>query len=202
MLSTNKEIAEAVASSGTKDMTRAALIKSAFRVLTLKMGAANIPMLITNHVYAAIGSNSPLPESGGGGGFKYAVSTEITLSKSKYKPTDGQDPTGIIVLATAKKSRLTVEGTKARVLIRYAGGLDRYYGLLPVAEAVGATKKEMGRYLIGDKKYFEKQIIDNPSLLYNDEVLAKIDEWTKANFTYGAGQANSVVDISGEGVTK
>ncbi len=200
MLSTTKEISEALASSGTKDMTRAQLIKSSFRVLTLKMSAANIPMLITNHVYANIGSTSPLPKSGGGGGFKYAVSTEITLSKSKYKPSDGMDPTGIIVLATAVKSRLTIENTKARLLIKYSGGLDKYYGLLPIAEAVGATEKVAGgRYVIGDKKYFEKNIIENPSLLYTDEVLRKIDEWTRENFTYGADKQNNVVlDISGE----
>ena len=197
MLSTNKEIAEAVAGSGTKDMTRAALIKSAFRVLTLKMGRANIPLIITNHVYAAIGSNSPLPESGGGGGFKYAVSTEITLTKAKYK--EGEEQVGIIVTATAKKSRLTVEGTKAKVLIRYNGGLDRYYGLVPIAEQLGLIKKEMGRYVMPDgKKVFEKNIVDNPETLFTKENLDKIDAWTKEHFTYGAGKSNAIVNISGE----
>ena len=201
MLSTNKEIAEAIASSGTKDMTRAQLIKSAFRVLTLKLGYANIPLIVTNHVYANVGGNSPLPESGGGGGFKYAVSTEITLTKAKYKPKEGEDPHGIIVTATAKKSRLTVEGTKARVLIRYAGGLDKHYGLLPVAEAVGVVKKDMGRWLLPDgRKVFEKNIIDDPTMLYTDDVLKKIDEWCKENFTYGASSSNTIKDLSGETV--
>lgn len=197
MLSTAKEIAEAVASSGTKDMTRAALIKSSFRVLTLKLGHCNIPLLVTNHVYAAIGSNSPLPESGGGGGFKYAVSAEITLTKAKYK--EGEEQVGIVVTATAKKSRLTVEGTKAKVLIRYDGGLDRHYGLVPIAEALGIIKKEMGRFVLPDgKKVFEKNITDNPAILYTPEVLAQIDDWTKKNFTYGAENLNVAINLTGE----
>lgn len=197
MLSTDKEIAEAVAGSGTKDMTRAQLIKSTFRVLTLKLGHCNIPLALTNHVYAAIGSNSPLPESGGGSGFKYAVSTEITLTKAKYK--EGEEQVGIVVTATAKKSRLTVEGTKMKVLIRFDGGLDPYYGLVPIVEQMGVIKKEMGRFVLPDgKKVFEKNIVDNPAILYTPELLKQIDEWVKQNFTYGAGGSNQALNLSGE----
>ena len=32
-------------------MTRSQIVKSAFRVLTLKLGKANIPMIMTNHTY-------------------------------------------------------------------------------------------------------------------------------------------------------
>ena len=196
MLSTNKEIAEAVAGSDTKDMTRAQLIKSAFRVLTLKLGHCNIPLAITNHVYAAIGSNSPLPESSGGSGFKYAVSTEITLTKAKYK--EGEEQVGIVVTATAKKSRLTVEGTKIKVLIRFDGGLDPYYGLIPIVEAMGVIKKEMGRFVLPDgKKVYEKNIVDNPEILYTPELLKQIDDWVKVNFTYGSGGGNDAVDMTG-----
>ena len=197
MLSTNKEIEDVVKSTGTKDMTRAQIIKSAFRVLTLKLGAVGIPLIVTNHVYAAIGSNSPLPESGGGSGFKYAVSTEITLTKAKYK--EGEEQVGIIVTATAKKSRFTVEGTKIKMLVRYDGGLDPYYGLVPIVEAMGVIKKEMGRFLLPDgKKVFEKNIVDNPSILYTPELLQQIDEWVGKNMTYGGENSNQAIDITGE----
>lgn len=197
MLSTDKEIKEAVAGTDTKDMTRAQLIKSTFRVLTLKLGHCNIPLAITNHVYAAIGSNSPLPESGGGSGFKYAVSTEITLTKAQYK--EGEEQVGIVVTAKAKKSRLTVENTKVKVLIRYDGGLDPYYGLVPIVEAMGIIKKEMGRFVLPDgKKVFEKNIVDNPQMLYTPELLKQIDEWVKENFTYGSGGGNQGLNLSGE----
>ena len=40
-------------------MTKSQLIKGAFRVLTLKLGKANVPMLVTNHTYDVIGHTCP-----------------------------------------------------------------------------------------------------------------------------------------------
>jgi RecA/RadA recombinase len=51
MLSTEKEMADIGDGKGTKDMTRAGLIKAAFRVLTLKLGIAGVPLILTNHTY-------------------------------------------------------------------------------------------------------------------------------------------------------
>jgi RecA/RadA recombinase len=51
MLSTTKEIEDIEAGLETKDMTRAQLIKGAFRVLTLKLGKLGVPMILTNHTY-------------------------------------------------------------------------------------------------------------------------------------------------------
>ena len=42
-----------------RDMTKSQLIKGAFRVLTLKMGQAGVPLLVTNHTYDVIGSYVP-----------------------------------------------------------------------------------------------------------------------------------------------
>ena len=68
-----------------RDMTKSQLIKGAFRVLTLKLGQAGIPMLVTNHTYDVIGSYVPTKEMGGGAGLKYAASTIKFLTKSKEK---------------------------------------------------------------------------------------------------------------------
>ena len=54
MLSTNKEITDTLAEKDTRDMTKAQLIKGAFRMLTLKLGQANIPMIVTNHTYESM----------------------------------------------------------------------------------------------------------------------------------------------------
>ena len=51
MLSTSKEIEDTEAGKETRDMTRAQVLKGAFRVLTLKLGLANVPMIVTNHTY-------------------------------------------------------------------------------------------------------------------------------------------------------
>ena len=85
MLSTEKEIKDALDDKQVRDMTKSQLVKGAFRMLTLKLGQANIPLLVTNHTYDVIGSYVPTKEMGGGSGLKYAASTIIYLSKKKKR---------------------------------------------------------------------------------------------------------------------
>ena len=66
MLSTTKEVEDTADGKETRDMTRAQVIKAAFRVLTLKLGRAKIPMIVTNHTYDVVGSMFPTKEMGGG----------------------------------------------------------------------------------------------------------------------------------------
>ena len=58
MLSTTKEMEDTADGKETRDMTRSQIVKSTFRVLTLKLGKANVPMIMTNHTYDVIGSRS------------------------------------------------------------------------------------------------------------------------------------------------
>src|SRR6056300_23840 len=48
MLSTTKEVEDTAEGKETRDMTRAQVLKAAFRVLTLKLGKAKVPMIVTN----------------------------------------------------------------------------------------------------------------------------------------------------------
>ena len=107
MLSTEKEIGDALIDKQVKDMTKPALVKGAFRMLTLKLGQANVPLIVTNHTYDVIGSYVPTKEMGGGSGLKYAASTIIYLSKKKEK--DGKEIIGNIIRAKTAKSRLSKE---------------------------------------------------------------------------------------------
>jgi RecA/RadA recombinase len=66
-LSTTKEMEDSVAGSDTKDMTRAQVLKAAFRVLSLKLSVAKIPMIFTNHVYDKIGQGPYAGKEQGGG---------------------------------------------------------------------------------------------------------------------------------------
>ena len=65
-LSTNKEMEDSAAGSETKDMTRAQILKASFRVMTLKLGMANVPMIFTNHVYDKIGAGPYAGKEQGG----------------------------------------------------------------------------------------------------------------------------------------
>ena len=82
-LSTEKEMADIADGKDTRDMTRAQLIRGAFRVLTLKLGKAKVALIVTNHVYDVTGAYVPTKKMGGGSGLEYAASTIIFLSKKK-----------------------------------------------------------------------------------------------------------------------
>ena len=59
MLSTTKEVEDTADGKETRDMTRAQVLKAAFRVLTLKLGKAKVPMVVTNHTYDVVCSMFP-----------------------------------------------------------------------------------------------------------------------------------------------
>ena len=184
MLSTNKEINDALDDKQVRDMTKSQLIKGAFRMLTLKLGQANVPLLVTNHTYDVIGAYVPTKEMGGGSGLKYAASTIIYLSKKKEK--DGTEVVGNIIKAKTAKSRLSKENKQVEVRLYYdERGLDRYYGLLELGEIGGLWKNVAGRYEIDGKKIYAKQILKEPEVYFTEEVMQKLDEIAKKEFSYG-----------------
>ena len=183
MLSTEKEIADVAADKQVRDMTKSQLIKGAFRVLTLKLGKANVPMLVTNHTYDVIGSYVPMKEMGGGSGLKYASSTIIYLSKKKEK--DGTDVVGNIIKCKAQKSRLTKENSQIETRLYYDRGLDRYYGLLELGERAGMWKNVAGRYEMNGKKVYAKAILKEPEVYFTEEVMQALDEAAAMEFRYG-----------------
>ncbi len=184
MLSTEKEITDALADKNIRDMTKSQLIKGAFRMLTLKLGKANVPLIVTNHTYDVIGSYVPTKEMGGGSGLKYAASTIIYLSKSKEK--DGKEIIGNIIKAKTAKSRLSKENQEVRVRLYYdERGLDKYYGLLELGEAGGLWKNVAGRYEIDGKKIYAKAILADPETYFTEEVMEKLDVIAKGTYSYG-----------------
>ena len=184
MLSTTKEITDALNEKEVRDMTKSQLIKGAFRMLTLKLGQANVPLIVTNHTYDVIGAYVPTKEMGGGSGLKYAASTIIYLSKKKEK--DGTEVVGNIIKAKTAKSRLSKENKQVEVRLYYdERGLDRYYGLLELGEIGGLWKNVAGRYEIDGKKLYAKQILKEPEIYFTEEVMQQLDEIAKKEFSYG-----------------
>jgi RecA/RadA recombinase len=185
MLATKKEVQDASDDKQVRDMTKAQIVKSAFRILTLKMGKANIPMIVTNHTYDVVGSYVPTKEMGGGSGLKYSASTIVYLGKKKEK--DGTDLIGNIIKCEAKKSRLTREGSKIETRLYFDHrGLERHYGMLELGERAGLWKNTAGRYEINGKKVYGKQILANPEEYFTEEILLELDKQAQREFLYGA----------------
>ena len=184
MLSTEKEIRDALDEKQVRDMTKSQLVKGAFRMLTLKLGQANIPMIVTNHTYDVIGSYVPTKEMGGGSGLKYASSTIIYLSKKKEK--DGTEIVGNIIKAKTAKSRLSKENKEVEVRLFYdERGLDKYYGLLELGEKYGVFQRVGNRYKFGESSYYPKSILADPEKYFTEEVMQQLDEAAKQEFSYG-----------------
>ena len=185
MLSTSKEIEDTEAGKETRDMTRAQVVKSIFRVLTLKLGKANVPMIVTNHTYDVVGAYVPTKEMGGGSGLKYAASTIIYLSKKKEK--DGKEVIGNIIKAKTAKSRLSKENSEVETRLYYDDrGLDRYYGLLELGEKYGVFQRVGNRIKVGESSVYPKSILADPEKYFTPEVMARLDKAAEQEFSYGS----------------
>ena len=189
MLSTEKEIRDALDDKLVRDMTKSQLVKGAFRMLTLKLGQANVPLIVTNHTYDVIGAYVPTKEMGGGSGLKYAASTIIYLSKSKEK--DGKEVIGNIIKAKTVKSRLSKENKQVEIRLYYdERGLDKYYGLLDLAEKYDIIKKVGNRYDINGKKVYAKEVYKNPEQYFDQYIMQALEECASKEFSYGnAGES-------------
>ena len=183
MLSTTKEVEDTSEGKETRDMTRAQVLKAAFRVLTLKLGRAKVPMVVTNHTYDSMGLFST-KEMGGGSGLKYAASSIIFLSKKKEK--DGTEVIGNIVHCKNHKSRLTIENKMVDVRLTYDKGLDKYYGLLELALKYDIFKSVSTRIELPDgSKTFGKSINNEPEKYFTEEVMKQLEEAATKEFKYG-----------------
>lgn len=190
MLSTSKEMADTAEGKPTKDMTRAQIIKATFRVLTLRLGKAGIPLVLTNHTYDVIGSMFPQKEMGGGSGLKYAASTVVYLSRRKVK--EGTDIIGNVIHCKLYKGRLTRENSMVDVLLTYDKGLNPYYGLVPIALKYEIFKKVSTRIeLPNGKTVFEKTINNEPEKYFTSDVMERLEEAVAIEFKYG----NSLSEI-------
>jgi hypothetical protein len=161
------------------------VIKATFRTLTLKLGQAGIPMIMTNHTYDVVGSMFPTKEMGGGSGLKYAASTIVYLSKRKVK--EGTDVIGNIIHCKLYKSRLTKENSMVDVMLDYKEGLNPYYGLVELGLDCGVFKKVSTRIEMPDgSKVYEKSIYKDPEKYFTDDVMKQIEKHVETTFKYGS----------------
>jgi RecA/RadA recombinase len=188
--STNKEVQDIADGKDTRDMTRSQLVRGAFRVLTLKMNRANIPMIVTNHTYDVVGAYMPTKEMSGGGGLKYAASIILFLSKSKKRESSTDSTvTGALIKVKVDKSRFTREEKQVVTLLDHSAGLHKYWGLLDIAEHGKVIEKVSTKYKFPNgKSAFESVIYKNPEVWFTKDVLDLIDKAAGDIFKYGAGE--------------
>jgi len=185
-LSTRKEMEDSASGSDKRDMTRAPMIRGTFRTLALKLAKANTPLIITNHTYDKVGSLFPTKEISGGGGIKYAASVIVTLGKKKVK--EGTEVLGNIVKMKLVKGRMTKEESVTETKLDYKKGLDKYYGLIALAEKYHIFKKVSTRFETPAGKAFEKTIINDPEKYFTEDVMQLLEQAAKTEFSYGSSE--------------
>ena len=185
MLSTTKEVQDATDGKETRDMTRAQVIKSIFRILSLKLGQAGIPLIVTNHTYEVVGAYVPTKEMGGGTGLKYAASSILFLSKKKEK--DGTEQVGNIIKVKAHKSRFTKENSIVETRLFFdERGLDKYYGLLELGQQYGVFERVGNRVKTEHGNTYPSVIYKDPEKYFTPEILQALDECARKEFCYGS----------------
>jgi hypothetical protein len=127
----------------------------------------------------------PTKEMSGGSGLKYTASSIVFLGKKKEK--DGTEIIGNLIRCTMMKSRFTKENKKVSVLLTYDKGLDRYYGLLELAEKYNIIKKVSTRFELPDgSKVFGKAINANPEKYFTPDIMEQLEVAAHKEFTYGS----------------
>jgi len=184
-LSASKELKDAEASKSAADMgQRSKVIRGIFRVLTPLLVAKKITFIAVNHTYTNTASLYGGQIESGGEGAVYNPTVSIRFSKSKVKDKkDDKKIVGVQLRAVTTKNRISPPWKEGRVLLDFATGVNKYFGLLDAATGAGIINKEKTRYAVKGKEklYWEKD-------LYRDDVmgefLSEINEWLHSNSTY------------------
>jgi hypothetical protein len=143
-----------------------------------------------------VSHNSYVPsnELSGGTGIKYCSDSIVMLSKSKDR--DGTDIVGAIIKASMYKSRLSKENKVVELKLSYTSGLDRYYGLIELAEKYGVIEKVGNKFTFPDgNRYFRKEIEKSPETIWTKEMLDMLEDCANKEFSYGVVSEIEVPEI-------
>lgn len=197
-LSTEKEVGDITEGKNTRDMTRAQVIRGAFRSLRLKMSKLGVPLVMTNHIYQVVTAYVPTQEMSGGGGVKFAADYILFLRKSKEKDEKTKKVVGVNITVTTVKSRLSQENQSVEIFVSYKDGLDRYSGLLDFAVKHGVVLKinkgNKGTHYAYNEKVVKnvKDIAEVPAAFVDNEpgvffypIMDHLEEIVRREFSYG-----------------
>lgn len=127
-----KEVENAENENSAQDMTRAKQLKSLGRIITPRLAVKNIPMVGVNHTYETQEMYSKQIMSGGKG-LEYSSDTIAFVGKRQIKEKSDKKPSGYEFVLRLNKSRYVIEGSEFPISVTYAGGINKYSGILDLA---------------------------------------------------------------------
>lgn len=138
-LASKKEVEDAIGGKSTADMTRAKQIKSLFRMITPHLNLKDIPMVTINHTYKTLELYAK-DVVGGGTGSYYSADNIFILGRQQEKNKDNE-VVGYSFIINVEKSRYVREKSKIPVTAYFDTGVNKYSGLLEIAQETGHVVK-------------------------------------------------------------
>lgn len=154
-LASKKEVEDALDGKSVVDMTRAKGIKSLFRMVTPHLNLKDIPMVTINHTYKTLELYSK-DVVGGGTGSYYSADNIFILGRQQEKNKTTNEIEGYTFVINVEKSRYVREKSKIPFLVTFDGGINKYAGLLEMAQETGHVVKVK----IGNSNGFSRVNID------------------------------------------
>lgn len=191
-LASKKEVEDALDGKSVADMSRAKALKSLFRIVTPHLNLKDIPLIAVNHTYKEIGL-FPKDVVSGGTGIYYSADTIWIIGRQQDKV--GTEIQGYHFVINIEKSRHVKEKSKLPITVSWEGGIQKWSGLMEVAEKGGYLRKpKVGWYepvdpktgeILSDKLLRAKDIIDNSEFWINMFEKTDFTSYIKNAFSVG-----------------
>lgn len=146
----------------TLDMgNRAKALKSLMRAITHAAAKANCPVVFTNHIYDDPSQLHPsaIKKQAGGSGPLYMASVIVQMAKKTEKTEDSKNKdantettflskgiNGMTLRTLTTKNRFVAPFLETELYLNFRTGLNKYSGLLEMAEGYGALEKRGHQY--------------------------------------------------------
>ena len=166
-LASKKEVEDAIEGKSVADMTRAKQMKSLFRMVTPHLTLKDIPVVVINHTYKTMELYAKDVVAGGTGSY-YSSDNIYILGRQQEKNKDNEI-TGYTFVINVEKSRYVREKSKIPFLVTFDGGINKYAGLLEIAQDLGFVAK------VKDKTSTAYSRIDTDNGVIEDEKWKEVE---------------------------
>jgi hypothetical protein len=174
------------------------------RAITHASAKSNCPIIFSNHIYDDPSQMHPskIKKQAGGSGPLYMSSVLIQLSKRMEKTNDPKnkdanadslpsaDINGLTLRAYTTKNRFVPPFLETEMFLNFKTGLNKYSGLLELAENYEILKKQGHRYDINGELMYFKQFKQNDEI-WNDFVIPNLEKCLKKNLRFNSTEVEN-----------
>jgi RecA/RadA recombinase len=168
------------------------------RAVTHSAAKANCPVVFTNHIYDDPSQLHPtaIKKQAGGSGPLYMASVIVQMAKKAERAEDSKNKdsnteitplskgiNGLTLRALTTKNRFVAPFLETEMYLNFRTGLNKYSGLLEMAEGYGVVEKAGHRYVFnGETLGFFKDWKDDEAVW--DKILPTLEEKLQAGLAF------------------